>query len=62
VVDECFDHEQLRTIIHFHNKAIVVVTHIENQQLLVLIGIREMMPNVTEVPPDNFPRSLVPPH
>jgi hypothetical protein len=38
------------------------VTHIENQQRLVLIGIREMMPNVTEVPPDNFPRSLVPPH
>jgi hypothetical protein len=58
--EEFFDHQKLCPIVDHYYQAVVIVPDVENQQRLVLVGIRKEQANLMNVPPNGVAGGLVP--
>jgi hypothetical protein len=61
VSEKFFDKQKLAPIVNLHYQAVVVMPDVENQQRLVLVGIRKVQANLMNVPPNSVAGCLVPP-
>jgi hypothetical protein len=59
--EEFFDHQKLCPIVNLHYQAVVVMPDVENQQRFILVNIRKVKANLSNIPPNGVAGCLVPP-